>query len=757
MTDHRARVILRGAVQGVGFRPFVHRLATSMELRGWVSNGPHGVSVEVEGPRERLDEFVLRLGKEKPPRASIQSLETSWLEPAGYGGFEIRASGGTGAPSALILPDIATCPDCLRDIFDPSNRRHRYPFTNCTNCGPRFSILEALPYDRPNTSMRRFAMCSDCEREYRNPRDRRFHAQPIACPRCGPHAELWDAAGAVAATGDEAVAAAGAAVREGRVLALLGIGGFQLLVDARDEEAVRALRRRKHREQKPLALLYPDTGLVRRDCVVGPLEERLLESPEAPIVLLERRPGTGAIAPSVAPGNPRLGAMLPCSPLHHLLLRGLGFPVVATSGNLSDEPLCTDPREALNRLCGVADWFLVHDRPIVRPIDDSVARVLLGREQLLRRARGYAPLPVPVRDFLPPVLGVGAHFKNTVALGAGRSVFLSQHLGDLSTPAAHAAFVQAAADLPRLYGVEPGLLAHDMHPDYLSTRFAEESGLPVVAVQHHHAHVLACLADNGLEPPALGVAWDGTGMGLDGTIWGGEFLAADEDSFTRVAHLHPFRLPGGEAAIRQPRRCAFGALHEAAPGKLFADPAAPPLCHFRAAEIRTLRRMLETGTNAPRTTSAGRLFDAAASLAGLRQVADFEGQAAMDLEFAIDAEIAGAYPFAVGGRAPWVVDWRPALAAMLDDARAGRPAGVLAAMFHNTLAAMVLAVARLAGRRRVVLTGGCFQNRRLTELCVRRLEEAGFHPAWHQRVPPNDGAIALGQVLAAARTRRAAP
>ncbi len=756
----RLRVTIRGAVQGVGFRPFVYRLATELGLAGWVNNSPQGVGVEVEGPRASAEEFLLRLETEKPPHSSIQSLEATWLDAAGHRGFEIRASDGDGERTALVLPDIATCPDCRREIFDPANRRYRYPFTNCTHCGPRFSITEALPYDRANTAMKAFTMCAQCRAEYDDPRDRRFHAQPNACPACGPHLELWDADGRRLETRDAALRAAAEALRRGAIVAVKGLGGFHLMVAAHDERAVRRLRERKQREEKPFALMLPSLRSVREHCEVSVLEERLLRSPEAPIVLLGKIVNRHSqIVDSVATGNPCLGVMLPYTPLHHLLLAELALPVVATSGNRSDEPICTDEREALERLAGVADVFLVHNRPIVRHVDDSIVRVVAGRELVLRRARGFAPLPVTLKSETRNlkseiVLAVGAHLKNSVALSVGNQVFVSQHIGDLETAPALAAFHRVADDLPRLYEARPQIIAADAHPDYLSTRFARQRvaqspGARLVTVQHHYAHVLSCMAENELEPPVLGVAWDGTGYGLDGTIWGGEFLRVTPDGFERVAHLRPFRLPGGEQAMREPRRAALGLLYECFGEAAFALTRLPTLAAFSAAELRTLRQMLARTVNAPLTSSVGRLFDAVASLLGLRQVAGFEGQAAMDVEFVADTDAAGE-PYELD-LSDGVLDWTPMMHDLLHDIDEHLPPATLAAKFHHALVEGIVAVARAVGEERVALAGGCFQNRYLTERAVQRLREGGFRPYWHQRVPPNDGGIALGQVLAGSR------
>src|SRR6266487_2586964 len=759
-SHERARVIVRGAVQGVGFRPFVYRLATELQLRGWVVNSAQGVFIEVEGARESLQRFLSRLEKEKPPSALIQSLESSFLDSVGYGVFEIRESEAGGRKTALILPDRSTCADCLREIVDPTNRRFRYPFTNCTNCGPRFSIIEALPYDRANTSMKKFAMCAECEREYHDPLDRRFHAQPNACPKCGPRVQLWDDSGAMISERDEALRQANEVIRAGKILALKGLGGFQLIVDARNESAVVRLRQHKHREERPFAIMFPSLDAVRMDCEISELEERLLLSPESPIVLLCRlsairnhcQSGSdqSAICSAVAPRNPNLGVMLPYTPLHHLFMRELNFPVVATSGNLSDEPICIDERDARQRLRGIADVFLVHNRPIVRHMDDSITRMMAGRELVLRRARGYAPLPVHLKTTLPTVLAVGAHLKNTVALGVVADVFISQHIGDLETEQAYRAFQRAAEDLPQLYDAKIDIVACDMHPDYLSTKFATHLPIPMHPVQHHWAHVAACMAENEIGPPALGVAWDGTGYGLDGTSWGGEFLFAHDESFERVAHFRQFRLPGCPAAIKEPRRCMLGILHEIFGDDLWARRDLMSI--FSAQEISVLRQLLEKKINAPVTSSAGRLFDVVASLIGLRSRSNFEGQAAMELELAVKTGICEAYPLDLKDKVPsCIVDWQPTILALLDDIARHESLGVMAAKFHNMLAEAIVAVARKIGEPKIVLTGGCFQNRYLTERAINRLFAEGFRPYWHQRIPPHDGGIALGQIVAAAR------
>ncbi len=753
----RLRVVVRGAVQGVGFRPFVYRQATALDLAGWVGNSAEGVTVEAEGDPGRIATLIQTIRESPPTNAFIAGIETCEIEPLGDDPFLIRASEALGARSAEILPDLATCEDCLRELFDPHDRRYLYPFINCTHCGPRYSIVEDIPYDRIRTSMRHFPMCSACRAEYESPADRRFHAEPNACPDCGPRLALWDAAGGAIARDRAALGVAATALRQGRIVAVKGIGGFHLLVDARDEAAVRRLRRRKGREDKPFAVMFPSLAELGASCEVGPVEEALLAGAARPIVLL-RRSG-GPVAPSAAPGNPWLGALLSYTPLHHLLMRELGFPVVATSGNLSGEPIVYLEAEAVARLGGIADLFLVHDRPIVRPIDDSVARIVCGRELILRRARGYAPSSIAVADAPPDILAVGGHLKATVALTRADGAVISQHLGDLETIAARAAHASAVTDASRLFGAAPRLVVRDLHPDYASSRAAEAMGLPVVAVQHHVAHVAACMAEHGLAPPLLGVAWDGAGYGPDGTVWGGEFLLVTQAGWRRVAHLRRFRLPGGEAAAREPRRAALGLLYEAFGEDALAMTDLAPVAAFSAAERAVLRVMLARGANAPLCSSAGRLFDAFAALCGVRQISSYEGQAAAELEWAAEECAAGpGYEFAIRQAkdpSPMIVDWQPALAAALADLRAQAAAGAISAALHRGLAAAIVAIARRVGEKRVVLTGGCFQNARLTEAAVAALREAGFDPVWHRQAPPNDGGIALGQAAWAGWRERA--
>jgi hydrogenase maturation protein HypF len=723
--NQRLAIRLHGAVQGVGFRPFVYRLATSLELHGWVLNSSSGLQVEVEGPLERLREFVARLESERPVAAVVLRKETAWLEPAGYTDFEIRESDDEQERTAGLLPDLATCAACRAELFDPANRRHNYPFTNCTNCGPRYTIILDIPYDRPNTTMAGFPQCPACLGEYTDPRDRRFHAQPNACPVCGPHLE------------GGTIAEAAVALRAGEILALKGIGGFQLLVDATNFDAVAALRTKKHREAKPFALMMPSIETARRYCEVSPDEQQLLKSPAAPIVLLKPNGGSGydpGIAANVAPGSAWLGVMLPYSPLHHLLMAECPFPVVATSGNRSEEPIAIGNQEAATRLGGIATRFLMHNRPVARPCDDSVVRVARGREAVMRRARGYAPLPLRVGRDLPAVLAVGGHLKSTVAIAVGRQVCLSQHIGDLESLEAREAFVRAIEDLCHLYRFQPEMVVCDLHPDYYSTQWARASGLPAVAVQHHHAHAVSCAAENEIDGPYLAAIWDGAGYGLDGTVWGGEFFLVDGKTFQRVAHLRPFRLPGGEAAMREGWRSAASLLWETF-GAENINPILPipPM----------IPKMLERKINSPVTTSMGRLFDAVAALSGAARENRFEGQAAMMLErTAMAVETDQAYPLPGG-------DWEPLVRGIVQDVRASVPLAEIAARFHNALVAWIEEVAIQYGVKQLALSGGVFQNRLLVERAVERLEARGFTVYTHRRVPPNDGGLALGQAVLA--------
>ena len=748
------RILVRGAVQGVGFRPFVYREASARGLTGWVENSCQGVTIEVEGEAGQIDGLMDAMQTSPPPNAVIAAIETQEIAPSRESEFSIRVSTTIGSGTTQILPDIATCAECLAELLDPTNRRYLYPFTNCTHCGPRHSIVESIPYDRARTSMRHFPMCPACQAEYDDPNDRRFHAEANACPECGPTLTLWDPVGRTLARKHDALVATAAALHAGQIVAVKGIGGFHLMADARNEAAVRRLRIRKNRPEKPFAVMFQSLSAIEVGCEVSPVERALLCGPARPIVLL-RRAGD-SLAASVAPGNPWLGAMLPYAPLHHLLLREFGGPVVATSGNRSDEPIVTDEAEALRRLGGIADLFLIHDRPIVRPIDDSVVRVVCGRELLLRRARGFAPAAIPIAGVSSGILAVGGHLKSTFALTQPGAVILSQHIGDLQTVDARASHARIIADLISTHSAVVHGVAHDLHPDYASTTVAKGMGRLTAGVQHHLAHVVSCMAENGIEAPVLGVAWDGTGYGADGTIWGGEFIEVSRSGWRRVAHLRTFPLPGGEAAAREPRRSALGLLHEAFGNRAFAMTDLAPVVAFTPAERAVLGRMMERGVNAPRTSSIGRLFDAFGALCGLRQVATYEGQAAAELEGMVDAApTREAYELPVRNIADdpgLIIDWMPALESVLADLRAGVAPGAISAALHAGLANTIVSVAEMSGIPRVALSGGCFQNAHLTELAVSSLRATGFEPFWHRLVPPNDGGIALGQAVWASWT-----
>jgi hydrogenase maturation protein HypF len=739
----RLRLEVSGAVQGVGFRPFVYRLATDLALAGFVVNDSRGVFIEVEGIRATLQEFARRLESERPEHSVVLHQRLTWLGATGEETFAIRHSDESGDKTVLVLPDLATCPDCRAEIARAGDRRHGYPFTNCTHCGPRFSIIERLPYDRPHTTMKRFTMCASCQREYDSPEDRRFHAQPNACPVCGPSLELWDATGAARAVGHAALVAAGKALGSGQVLAVKGLGGFHLVVDATSETAVATLRARKRRPAKPLAVMAHDLERARELVEVSEQAAAALTSPRAPIVLLPARTPS-PLAGNVAPEAQTLGIMLPYTPLHQLLLAEIDFPVVATSGNLSEEPICTEEQEARRRLESIADLLLVHDRPIHRHVDDSVMWELCGEVRPLRRARGLAPLPVVVRDRLPTLLAVGAHLKNTIALSVGEHVFISQHIGDLETLPSQEAFERTIGDLLALYEAEPVAIAHDLHPDYVSTRWAKQSGLPCIPVQHHHAHLAAVLADNGVDEESLGVIWDGAGLGADGVTWGGEMLLGSAAGFSRVAHFRPFRLAGGDAAVREPWRTALALLWEVFAEEAFAiaERIGLPVGGARA----PLQRMLESGLRSPWCTSAGRLFDGVAALAGIGHRVTYEGQAAVAFETLADTDTRRAYQFGLGDES---LDWEPLVRAVLADLDRGTPVAAVASGFHNALVDLIAATAERTGCPRIALSGGCFQNRRLCEAVHARLSAAGFKVLMHRSTPPNDGGLSLGQIMVA--------
>lgn len=748
------RFALTGAVQGVGFRPFVYRLAHDTGVTGRVWNDAGGVTIEAFGPPAGLDLFADRLVRDRPPAAVIDALRVEPIPPEPAAGFEIVASGGAAERRVAIPPDLATCPDCLRELRDPADRRFRYPFTNCTSCGPRFTIALGAPYDRPATTMAGFTMCPACAREYGDPLDRRFHAQPNACPACGPRVEVRDGSGARVEAADP-IAEVAAALRAGAVAAVKGIGGYHLACDATSADAVRTLRARKHREEKPLAVMVADLEAARALAELSGAEAALLASVERPIVLCRRR-ADAPLADGIAPASPLVGLLLAYTPLHHLLLADAGRPLVMTSANLSDEPIAFEDDDALLRLGGIADLFLVHDRPIAARCDDSVARTIAGRPLVMRRSRGFVPRPVKLaRRVARPVLAVGAQLKNACCLARGDEAALGPHVGDLDGLETYAAFEGAIARLEAFLALRPEVVACDLHPLYLSTRYARERaaalGAPLVEVQHHHAHAAAAMAEHGLEGPVLALAWDGTGLGTDGAAWGGELLLAERGRFERLATFRPLALPGGDKAIRDPWRVALAALRDA-----FGDAAPvdgiPLFAQVDARERAVVDRMLAAGLNAPAAHGVGRAFDAAGALVLGRARARYEGQVALALDSAAHGHDGAPYPFAVEPGAPEQVDLRPTWRALVADVVAGVQAGVVSARFHATLAQagaeLVRRAARTAGRLPVVLTGGCFQNARLAEGILGELSGT-FEVYQHGQVPPGDGGIALGQALVA--------
>jgi hydrogenase maturation protein HypF len=750
----RIEARVEGIVQGVGFRPYVHALASRLGLAGRVGNDAAGVFLELEGDRRLVEEFFDVLRRDPPPLAVVEHIHSAVIPPTRSTGFEIAESEGSGERRALISADVATCADCLRELADPGDRRFAYPFINCTNCGPRFTILRGVPYDRPNTTMRGFPMCADCSREYHDPADRRFHAQPVCCPACGPRLALLDGHGG--RLPGEPLDEAARLLVDGRVVAVKGIGGYHLAADAGCEPAVATLRGRKHREDKPFAVMVADLTAAREVGVLGPADIRLLTAARRPIVLVARREGAG-VAPSVAPRTRQVGIMLPYTPLHHLLLRELARPIVLTSGNISDEPIAYDDADAVARLAPVADAFLSHDRPIHIRVDDSVARTFRGRELLLRRSRGYAPQPFALPCRMPrPVLGCGAGLKSTFCLAKDRHAVVSHHIGDLENYETLRSYIEGIGHFQRLFDVTPEVVAHDLHPDYLSTKYATEvPDVELVGVQHHHAHIASCLADNGEAGPVLGVAFDGTGYGTDGTIWGGEFLVADLVGFTRIGHLRPVPMPGGATAVREPWRMAVSYLDAAYGGE---PPSGLDIVERHTDEWHLVARLARQGVGTPATSSAGRLFDAVAAILGIRDRITYEGQAAIELEQLADPREEVGYRVDITEGEPLRVDTAGLMRAVTSDLRHGEPREVISARFHNGVAdAVVATCVRLrerTGLGTVALSGGVFQNLTLLGRTVDGLEHRGLRVLTHSRIPPNDGGVSLGQVaVAAARLR----
>ncbi len=748
----QARAIhISGIVQGVGFRPFVYRLASQHDLMGWVRNTSGGVDLLVEGDPQQLVDFVAALPVRIPPLAHIDALTVSDCPPQGFQRFEIHESAPISGAMQPISPDVALCEDCRRELHDPDDRRYRYPFINCTNCGPRFTIISDLPYDRPATTMADFDLCPDCATEYHDPTNRRFHAQPVACPDCGP--QVWLEVGAERVEGDDAIWQTAALLKAGAIIAIKGLGGFHLACDATDAAVIERLRRRKFRPAKALALMMADLDQVRAYCQISPAEAVLLCSPAAPIVLLMRR-ADAQLPDNIAPEQPTVGVMLPYTPLHQLLFDEGLPPLVMTSGNLSGEPVVTDNQAAREQLAGLADAWLMHNRDIHIRADDSVVRVWRGAELPLRRSRGMVPLPIRLPFSAPPLLATGGQLKNTFCVVRDDQAFMSHHIGDMEGLGALEAFEQGVAHFEHLFLVRPQVIVHDLHPDYATTGYAQQraaaEGLALMGVQHHHAHIAACLLDNAhpLDEPVIGVCFDGTGYGDDGTIWGGEFMIADYADYERVAHLKPLPLPGGDAAIREPARVACAYL--LASGLALA-PDLAPVAHLSDEARRVISQQIERNINTPLTSSAGRLFDAVAALLGICQTVSYEGQAAIELEAVADPDAVGLYPLPVSERE---IALGPLLAAVVADLHAGEPIATIAGRFHNSIAALIVSVCQRLARTnkldRVALSGGVFQNTLLLDKTVPSLEAAGLHVYTHRRVPPNDGGLALGQAAIAA-------
>lgn len=755
----RRRLTVTGRVQGVGFRPFVYRLALHYNLVGQVSNTTSGVTIDVQGGPTQVQSFRKQLEIQPPQQAAIEAVAVETLPVNDCREFSIADSTDGPAVSTTVTPDLAMCDDCRREVLDPTNLRYRYPFTNCTNCGPRYTIISELPYDREHTAMRQFSMCDTCRAEYNNPANRRFHAQPNACPECGPQLELIAPDGSTMSRRDDALEQAAWALRDGLIVALKGLGGFQLLVDARNDQAILRLRRRKVRPEKPLAVMYPSIDQIREHCRVSTMAETWLNSPVAPIVLLPLRSGQmdhpDHPAPSVSCGLGTLGVMVPYTPLHLLLLDDLGFPVVATSGNRSGDPICIDNDEALDCLGGIADLFLVHNRPIVRPIDDSVIRVVEDRIVVMRLARGLAPAVVHSETGSSSVLAAGGHMKSALAFADKGRLILSQHTGELDTPRSRRNYRSSIDDLGQLINITPAHVACDMHPDYFSTRYAATLGTPVT-VQHHLAHILTAIADHRLKEPVLGLAWDGTGLGEDNTIWGGEAFIVDAEAYERIVSMRQFALPGAEQAIHDPRRAAVGLLHACFAGRYREHLPGHVSAVLSKQELTVLDSMLAHGVNSPMTSSIGRLFDAVAALLGIFvRKSTFEGQAAMLLEAAAAQSVdSHSLPFALTEEGLTRIDWAPTIDSLLTALARGDYPSDLARRFHSTLAEIALQIAKRSGLSTVVLSGGCFQNGLLLAMCSKRLRQEGLSVYWPETVPLNDGGLAVGQALAVIRNMK---
>jgi len=747
----RKELLITGLIQGVGFRPFIFNLAQDLNLKGWIRNTDIGLSVEVEGFSNSIADFLDRLQQSPPVHSHIESLLIIDREYVGYDNFELRTSTNQGKKSIFILPDIAMCAECKKEISAPTNRRYQYAFTSCSQCGPRYSIINALPYDRIRTTMQAFAMCANCQQEYNDPTDRRFHAQTIACADCGPSVQLTNKSGQLIESDVAAIKQAAEALKQGAIVAIKGIGGFQLLANANCKTSVARLRDKKIRPEKPFALMCLDMQQVQSIAITSVLEEQMLQSAAAPIVLLNKNQTGFMLADNIAPNNTRIGIMLACSPLHHLLLSYLSAPVVATSGNISNEPICIDNQQALDNLGGIADVFLIHNRSILRPIDDSVVQAVQGSKMLIRAARGYAPIAIKLPKFKAKLLALGGHLKNTFALASEGYALISQHNGDLESLEAVQGFQQNINDLSRLVQHQTDLLVQDQHSDYASSQYSDElSQIPHISVQHHHAHLLSCVAEHGIIEPLLAVVWDGAGLGEDGSLWGGEFFSLENKKITRIASLREFSLPGGAVAIKEPRRTALGLLWEFMGDDLFTQIDLAAIQSFTQHEQGVLNQVLKKQLNAPRCSSIGRLFDCVASLLGLCQISTYEGQAASRLEQCINGcQLSDSYPLLWHKQKNLIrLDWQPLLENIMQDLAVGIEKSVIACKFHNTLVESIVDRVTQSNLKAVVLSGGSFQNTYLTEAIIKRLTAINVKVFWQQKVPCNDAGLALGQLLA---------
>ncbi len=743
----RLKIHITGAVQGVGFRPFVYNLAKRLNLNGYVTNDTHGVIIEIEGKEKNINQFLISLQTEKPPLAHIFSQEIEELPLKEFKDFEIKKSKSKGKKEVFILPDISTCEECLKEMNDPQNRRYRYPFINCTNCGPRFTIIEKLPYDRPNTTMKKFKMCPQCEKEYKDPQDRRFHAQPNACPVCGPHISLFTSDKEFISEKEKALKDTVKLLKEGKILAIKGVGGFHLVCDATNNKAIKTLRERKKRGEKPFAVMFKDINQIKEYADITDFEEAIIVSPEKPVVVVKSKNNTD-LSKEVAPYLDRIGVFLPYSPLHHLLLNDFGKPLIMTSANLSDEPIVKDNEKAFEKLSIFTDYILVHNRDIKNRVDDSVVRIIDKKISFIRRSRGYAPLPVKLPFKLDKkVLAVGGHQKNTVAIGFDDKAFLSQHIGDLQTIDACKNFEEVIHSFFELYDFKPQIVVSDLHPRYYSTnwakKFSNENNIPLIQIQHHYAHALSLMAENGIkDEPIFAVCWDGTGYGEDGNLWGGEFLIADYKGYERVCYFNYFKLIGGEKAIKEPRRVALSILFEIFGKDL---PYIPTLKAFKEKEIDLFYKTWEKGLNSPLSSSAGRIFDAAASILNIRQILSYEGQSGMIMENFYNWNVKDYYPFEIND----VINWEPIFREMIND---NLDIETKISKFINTLAYIVIETYKKKGKGlKLGLSGGVFQNKPLIKKIIQLAEKEKITVLTHKKVPSNDGGLSLGQIIICAK------